>query len=69
MTRKCHLCKQERPVLYYISEWQKRFMIPLPFPYCEWCVKCKEGLTLYKDWVAQTERGCGLAIRNNSELS
>ncbi len=69
MTRICHSCKQERSVQYYISEWQKRFMIPLPFPYCEGCVKRKGGLTLYKDWVVQTERGCRLAPANNPELS
>lgn len=73
MKRKCHLCKQERPVQYYISEWQKRFMIPLPFSYCEECSrgsasKSRGDLMLYDDYVAQTELGCRLAPTNIAEL-
>lgn len=68
MKRKCHLCKQERPVQYYISEWQKRFMIPLPFLFCEECAKSRGDLMLYDEYIAQTELGCRLAPANIPEL-
>jgi len=66
--RLCHSCKQEKPVKYYIAEWQKTYEIPMPFAYCNECASNKKGLMLHRDWVAFRE-AMGKAGRNNAGLS
>lgn len=66
--RLCRTCKQEKPVKYYIAQWQKQYQMPLPFPYCAECAAKKEGLTLYSTWVAILD-ACDYAKRNNARLS
>jgi hypothetical protein len=65
----CHICKQNKPVRYYIVQWQKKYMIPLPWPYCAECVKSRDGLMLYEDWVKFLDAMERVAFRNNAELS
>lgn len=67
--RTCQRCKQYKPVQYYIHHWQKKYMYPLPFPYCEECAKVKDGIVLYSVWISMIDALECRALRNNAELS
>lgn len=68
MIRKCHICDKQCPTRYYIAEWQKIYIDPLPLAHCEECAKSRNDLILYNDYIEETERGCRLAPANIAEL-
>lgn len=67
--RHCHTCHQQKPVRYYIHNWQKAYTFVLPFPYCNECAQGKAGLTLYEEWVRFGAIIDAIAFRNNAALS
>lgn len=50
--RFCRECQSDRPVKYYIHEWQKKFEHLFPFSYCDKCANRKKDIMLYDVWMA-----------------